>query len=98
MQQPQAGDFTQQVEFFRKQRRAAIAEKGGLVAFMAVMRDGCRIPGQPIPLVQFFFHGNDSVLEGIGHAASLLWFSQVPPSSHYLIEIMWRTESNNLFA
>ncbi|WP_345891755.1 hypothetical protein [Burkholderia sp. Tr-860] len=98
MQQPQAGDFTQQAEFLRKQRRTAIAEKGRLVAFMTVMRDGCRIPGQPIQLVQFFFHGNDFALEGIGHAASLLWFSQVPPSSHYLIEIMWRTESNNLCA
>ncbi|MDI9677008.1 hypothetical protein QM334_09175 [Burkholderia cenocepacia] len=57
MQEPQTGEIAEQFAFFRKQRRAAIAEKCSLIAFMAVMRDRRRIPGQPIQFVQCLFHG-----------------------------------------
>ncbi len=42
--------------FFYFPGRAACAEKCGLIAFMAVMRDCRRIPGQPIQFVQCLFH------------------------------------------
>ncbi|MGU7855162.1 hypothetical protein [Burkholderia cenocepacia] len=56
MQEPQTGEIAEQFAFFGKQRRAAIAEKCSLIAFMAVMRDRRRIPGQPIQFMQCLFH------------------------------------------
>ncbi|WP_257139534.1 hypothetical protein [Burkholderia sp. MSMB1826] len=56
MQEPQTRQIAEQFAFFRKQRRAAIAEKCSLIAFMAVMRNRRLIPGQPIQFVQCLFH------------------------------------------
>jgi hypothetical protein len=52
MHDPSAANIAEQVELFAAQIAPATAEEGGLIALMAVVRDGGGVPGQAVVLVK----------------------------------------------
>jgi hypothetical protein len=55
-----AGERTQQLQLFGKERAAAGAEERGLVALVAVVRHRCGVPRQAVGLVKIG-------AKGLGH-------------------------------
>ncbi|CRN67181.1 hypothetical protein PAERUG_P19_London_7_VIM_2_05_10_00949 [Pseudomonas aeruginosa] len=63
MQQAQAVEMAEQLQFLGIERGTAVAEEGGLVGLVAVVRPGGGVPRQPVGLVQVGSHGSTPSLE-----------------------------------
>jgi hypothetical protein len=61
MQHSFVAHISKQLQFFGKERAAAIAQESHLIGFMTVVRLCCLIPGAPVDFVQIFAHRSASL-------------------------------------
>jgi hypothetical protein len=61
VQQSFAVHRSKQLQFFGKERAAALAQKSHLIGFVTIVRFCRLVPGTPVDFVQIFAHGSASL-------------------------------------